>query len=173
MSDPARFLIDVKEFAEKAKGMLRQAAAETIQDIAEEVVVRSPFEYGFLKGSWYPTLNEPGGAGPAGIKDPTGGVLVARLAVILPSLKLGDTLYYLNNAAYAARLEYGYTGPDSLGRTFNQPPRAYVRGTMAEGPRIALEAAARVAAGGGGGRFRGGGGVRPDVGYDFVDAATP
>ena len=28
---------------------------------------------------------------------------------------------------YAARLEYGYVGPDSLGRTFHQPARPYLR----------------------------------------------
>ncbi|MGW3246578.1 HK97 gp10 family phage protein [Streptomyces sp. NPDC001070] len=30
------------------------------------------------------------------------------------------------NKPQAARLEYGYVGPDSLGRVFNQPPYAHV-----------------------------------------------
>ena len=35
------------------------------------------------------------------------------------------------NVEYAARVEFGYTGPDSLGRTFNQQPRPYLRPAFA------------------------------------------
>lgn len=31
------------------------------------------------------------------------------------------------NLIYARRIEYGFSGTDSLGRTYNQPPRSYLR----------------------------------------------
>jgi len=31
------------------------------------------------------------------------------------------------NLVYARRIEYGFSGTDSLGRTYNQPPRSYLR----------------------------------------------
>jgi len=32
-----------------------------------------------------------------------------------------------SNVAYAARIEYGFSGTDSLGRTYNQPEKSYLR----------------------------------------------
>lgn len=162
--DPEHFALDVAAFAAKAKGLLREAVAETVQDLAEEIVTRTPYEFGLLRGSWYVTLNAPS-EGPDGSKAGPGGTLVASLAAVLPGFKLGHTLYYLNNAKYAARLEYGFQGEDSLGRTYNQAGRAFVRGTLGEAQQIAERAAERVAAGGSGGAHKGGGGVRADVGW--------
>ena len=34
------------------------------------------------------------------------------------------------NVPYARRIEFGFTGTDSLGRTYNQPPRPYLRPAM-------------------------------------------
>lgn len=33
---------------------------------------------------------------------------------------------------YAARIEFGYTGPDKLGRRFHQQPRPYLRNSLDE-----------------------------------------
>ena len=38
-----------------------------------------------------------------------------------------NTVFVGTNVVYAARIEFGYTGPDSLGRTFNQRPKPYLR----------------------------------------------
>jgi len=37
---------------------------------------------------------------------------------------------------YAARLEYGYTGPDKLGRRFHQKPRPYLRNSLDEKEKV-------------------------------------
>lgn len=34
--------------------------------------------------------------------------------------------------AYARRIEYGFVGPDSLGRVYHQPPQSYIRSTYDE-----------------------------------------
>lgn len=36
-------------------------------------------------------------------------------------------VFVFTNAPQAARLEYGFVGPDSLGRVYNQPPYPHVR----------------------------------------------
>jgi hypothetical protein len=166
--DPERFGLDVADMVARAKGKLREAVAETLQDLMEEIVVKSPFEYGLLRGSWYLRLGSVSD-GPAGTEDksPAGSITVAKMQadLLASGLPLGETFYLLNNAAYAPRLEYGYTGTDSAGRTYAQEGRAFVRGTMAEAPRIARDAADRVASGQSGGANRGGGGVQADKGY--------
>lgn len=163
-TSPEQFRLDVAAFVEAAKGKLREAVAETVQDLAEEIVTRTPYEFGLLRGSWYVSLDAPA-EGPAGTQAGPAGTLVASLVAHLPGFQLGHTLYFLNNAKYAARLEYGFTGEDSLGRSYSQPGRSFVRGTLAEAQQIAEAAAKRVADGGGGGKHRGGGGVRADVGW--------
>lgn len=51
--------------------------------------------------------------------------------------KLGDTLYIVNPVTYARRVEYGFHGKDSLGRTYHQIGRGMVTQTIAEMPQIA------------------------------------
>ena len=48
------------------------------------------------------------------------------------------------NVIYAARLEFGYTGPDRLGRTFSQRPRPYLRPAFNEKLNEALNTVAKV-----------------------------
>jgi hypothetical protein len=163
-----QFRLEVARFVEAAKGKLREAVAETLQDLNEEIVTRTPYKQGLLRGSWYLRLDDPGD-GPDGKEDKSenGAFTVARLNLDLlaTGLPLGSTFYLLNNQRYAKRLEYGFEGEDSLGRSYSQPGRAFVRGTLAEAQTIAEAAAARVATGGGGGKHKGGGGVRADVGW--------
>lgn len=57
----------------------------------------------------------------------------------------GDTTLYLGyTAAYGARIHFGYTGPDSLGRTFNQTPRPWVTLVAQRWNEIVKEEAAKV-----------------------------
>lgn len=156
-----------KRFAELAKGKLEEAALEAIQDIAEQVVVRSPFKTGFLMSSWFVTLGNPATEGVKGVAAGAGasGVAMSRMSIALLDYKLGQTVWVQNGTVYARRLEFGFVGADSLGREFNQAPRGWVRGVLAEAPAIAEAAARRVAAGQSGGANPGGGGRRADVGY--------
>lgn len=45
---------------------------------------------------------------------------------------------------YAARVEFGFTGPDSLGRVYNQQPRAYLRPAFDENRAKAVAEVGRV-----------------------------
>ncbi len=169
--DPKRLEVDIRQFVAAAKGKMAEAVLEAVQDVAEQVVVRSPFKTGFLMSAWFMTIGAPAKAEPrkkpkdfAG-GDRSGAATLGAINMALLDYSLGETVYLQNAAVYARRLEYGFVGEDSLGRTYAQEPRAWVRGVLSEWPSIAMEAAKRVAAGQGGGANPGGGGRLPDKGY--------
>lgn len=64
--------------------------------------------------------------------------------------ELGDTIMASYGMAYSLRLEYGFEGTDSLGRTYSQPAYAFVRTAAQRWPQIVQQAEelakARVAA---------------------------
>lgn len=137
------FADQVRAVCEKAKQDMAQVVVETIQDINEEIVRATPVKFGNLRGHWTASLGAPA-AGTSGQADRQGAGTVAKLNAVVAGLEMGQTYYAVNGAPYAARLEYGFVGADSLGRTYNQPPRAFVRTTMARAGQIAEEALARI-----------------------------
>lgn len=141
--DISDFTVNVEQWVAKSRGRMRSFALEFIQDINQAVVEATPVKTGFLRGSWWATLGAGGEPGPP---DPSGSVSVSRMNLVAASLKLGDVYSAHNGAAYAARLEFGFEGKDSLGRQYHQAPRAFVRGTLDRAEEFAADAAARVAA---------------------------
>lgn len=166
-ADPMKAALAMRQFAAAGKELLAAAALEAVQDIAEQVIVRSPLKTGFLMSSWFATIGTPALEGIRGSAAGAGGAALstARIAATLLDYQLGQTIWLQNGTAYAARLEFGFVGEDSLGRTYNQAPRAWVRGVIDEAPGIAVAAAARVAAGQSGGANPGGGGRLAGRGY--------
>lgn len=134
-ADTKDFTVSIDAFVAKAKGKAQEFASEFVQDISEAVVNATPVKTGFLRASWYATINSPAGKGNVG-----------NIGLVGADLKLGDVYYMNNGAAYAMRVEFGFVGTDSLGRKYNQPPRAFVRGTLDTAPTIAEATAQRVAA---------------------------
>lgn len=59
-------------------------------------------------------------------------------------LKLGQTAYLGYQAAYARRMNYGYVGTDSLGRTYDQKGNYFVERAVTMWPFIVAAAAAKV-----------------------------
>ncbi len=116
----ADFKIGMSQFAEKAQGRLLQFFTEFSQNVSEAVSVATPVKTGFLRNSWHVTIN-------------------GSDAATVTELKLGDLFGYVNTAVYARRVEYGFVGTDSLGRHYDQPPRAFVRDTVARADAIASE----------------------------------
>ena len=85
--------------------------------------------------------------------------------VAIAGMDIGDVLRFAWTAPHAARMNSGFTGTDSLGRTYNQAGRFFVRSVMNEASQIAIRAAQRVASGSLGGERPGGGGALPDKGF--------
>lgn len=139
------FSLQMEKWIKKTKGRLDEFAIEFAQDLNEEIVRRTPVITGTLRASWFSNIGSvPTGVATAG--DLSGVVTVAKMNLVASQLKYGDTYYLSNGAAYALRVEYGFVGSDSLGRYYNQTPRAFVRGVMGKAQKIAAKTARRVGA---------------------------
>lgn len=112
---------------------------ESTQRIIEEVRKpeakggKMPVDTGYLRNSLVattdgPTLMSRESKPEAGRQyDQTGDALPQAVSLTITNAKLGQTIWACFTAAYAARMEYGFSGEDSLGRSFNQKGRGFVR----------------------------------------------
>lgn len=71
--------------------------------------------------------------------------------MVISGAELGSTVYLGFQAAYALRMEYGFVGQDSLGRTYNQAGYGFVEAAAQRWPQIVAEAEAKIRS-----RFEGG-----------------
>lgn len=142
---PNDFAVDIRKFVEKVKDREALFARELAQDLARKVIERTPVETGFLRGSWYASINNIAKTNN-GRKDSSGAAALSTITLTFQNAKAGDTLYILNNANYARRIEFGFVGmTDSLGRFYTGPaPRAMVRRTIAEADEIAKQVLVRL-----------------------------
>lgn len=131
--DLSQFSQVIERFVEKTKGKEKQFALEFIQDMNESVIESTPVKTGFLKGSWWASINDAA-TGP-GVADQSGATTVARVNLSAAEMQIGDVYYMLNGANYAQFVEYG---------TARMAPRAFVRGTIDQAQQFASEAADRV-----------------------------
>jgi hypothetical protein len=137
--DSGIFRKTLGRWAEKVDHGLDGLARVSCQDLAEAVIDGTRIDTGFLVGNWQPSLNAPVlmqtpdlGPGAAG----------SKLGVVISQIKAGDHFFYVNNAAYAMRMEYGFVGTDALGRTYNQAGDHNVTINIQRWPRI-VDGAAR------------------------------
>lgn len=126
------FKASLGKWANKTQAQLDALARQSSQEVAKAVVIATPVDTGFLRGSWQPSVG-----GDAKLADPenvmldAGGANAASMiALEIAQMKAGDVFHMRNNCAYARRLEYGFVGQDSLGRTYNQAGRYYVSDTV-------------------------------------------
>ena len=73
------------------------------------------------------------------------------IEMVIAGAALGSTVYLGFQAAYAARMNYGFVGEDSLGRVYNQAGFGFVDAVAQRWPQIVAEAEAKVRS-----RFEGG-----------------
>lgn len=135
------FKADIGKFIEKAIGQHDRFLREFVQDFALAVIKDTPVATGFLRASWYIGINNPGGRKVTTEGQRSGAQATQesldRIGLEILGAKAGDTVYLSNNAKYAARIEFGFSGTDALGRVYNQRPRAMVRRNIARAEDIA------------------------------------
>ena len=144
---PLKIEFDASKVARRAKVQLDTAAREVLQDLALEVVKRTPVDTGFLRGNWQVSINVPP---PSRLVDqgqaevayagsnkfpPVAPQTVARVSSEMSRFDLGDTVYFFNNARYAAVIENGNA---------TRRPRAMVRSAIANLDNIAQETITRI-----------------------------
>lgn len=149
MADGRTFAADLGRWRTQTLERMQQLAQQSIQALAEEVVIKSPVLTGFFRGSWQPGLNAPPRASESNgqgenVTDPTGDLTFMRLNLTINDIKIGDTFYLSNNTKYGPRLEFGFVGLDSLGRYYNQPGLFFVTSAMGKWPSIVEATAAEL-----------------------------
>jgi hypothetical protein len=138
-ADGKTFKANVTKWAKQFNVNLEGLARQSCYELSYRVILDTPVDVGFLRGSWQPSLNSPSSAsGGSGAPE-------VALSATLTGIKLGDTFWMTNNAAYALRLEYGFVGPDKLGRVYNQAGRYYVTSNMKKWDAIVQDVAKQLA----------------------------
>lgn len=64
--------------------------------------------------------------------------------MVIANAPLGSTIHIGSQAAYAARMNYGFVGTDSLGRVYNQAGFGFLDAAQQRWPQIVKEAEAKV-----------------------------
>ena len=69
------------------------------------------------------------------------------VGLVTAGLRLDQTVWLGYQAIYARRLNYGFVGEDSLGRTYNQAGAHFVEAAIADWPNIVRMAVSKIKAG--------------------------
>lgn len=85
-----------------------QVQRNVIEEVATEVVEKTPVDTGYARGNWQPGLNAPPFV-PVSVLDPTAQAAPARIAALAAFIRPGDTFYITNNADYIELLNQGYS----------------------------------------------------------------
>ena len=133
------FSLAVEKWVEKAKGQSDAAFQATALDAVNTVKSLTPVKTGFLRANWTVIRNNDPMPMPARVQSPE---------AVIAQLRIGDMMLIVNPVVYAARVEYGFVGDDSLGRHYDQKGVGMMQQTIAMLPEIARRATARVMAGG-------------------------
>ncbi|RZZ81126.1 hypothetical protein [Pseudoxanthomonas winnipegensis] len=132
----SKFGDQVKALTEKYKLRQEVVFRESAQQVLTKAQVpkksggRMPVKDGFLRGS----VGASKEGMPSGPSDP---------ALVFSTLKIGEQVYAGWTAAYALRMEYGFQGTDSLGRTYDQAGNGFLRAAVQNWDFIVAEAVAQ------------------------------
>lgn len=132
----SQFAFDMDKWVKRAKVKADTFVKEFTQDMAREVVEATSVRTGFLRGSWYASLNDPFKF-DEGRNDPSGSISVAKMSITINGMTTNGVIYVLNGANYAQHVEYGTT---------RMEPQAFVRGTLSKANFVAAKTAARIRA---------------------------
>ena len=134
--------IDPAAWGDKAERIMTALLRNSVQALANEASKtipnggRVPIKTGNLARSLVIDNKPPMQiTGPARQQDFALGV-----SKIMP----GQTIYIGWTAKYSARINFGFVGDDSLGRTYNQSGYGFAEAAAAQWPRILNEQAARL-----------------------------
>ncbi len=72
------------------------------------------------------------------------GLAKGNFSLGVANIKPGDTIYIGWQAKYSRRLNYGFVGTDSLGRTYNQAGYGFAEAAAAKWPAIVADQAVKM-----------------------------
>lgn len=129
----------VRQFANMTKMQMRDVFAESVQDVVDAAQLprdkggKLPVISGNLRNSLASGLNGTIGAPDA-----------SSYVVTLSQMELGDIAQFAWTAPYARRIELGFSGKDSLGRTYEQAGTHFLSSAVAQWPQFVTANAARL-----------------------------
>lgn len=136
------FLASVNKWTRETKERSEEAFKIGVLDFVLELDRTAPYDTGNLRSSLVAGIN---GNVPQGPHGAFGSVYNdQRILTTIEQLKLGDKITLVYLAEYARRLEYGFTGMDSLGRFYNQPGRFWITAAGQKYRSIMRRAATRL-----------------------------
>lgn len=125
------FSLQIEEFQKKALEAIGQTFKDVVIQVGETLINLSPVDTGRFKANWHASLDR---VEPATFDDydKEGDETIASLIAAFNDLQPGQTVYIVNNLAYAIPLEYGHSQ--------TQAPAGMVRLTVAQFQKIVREA---------------------------------
>lgn len=142
------FAAEVEEWVKQSQARLNAVYRGSVQDLVDEMqkvgpsvaatraAIRAtkgmgpisapgagghmPVDTGFLRASFRLTKGAPAPIDTSNPSRPSVAYNPDGPSVVIAGLQIGETVYGSYTAAYARRLNYGFVGEDSLGRTYNQ-----------------------------------------------------
>ena len=108
MAGIVNFNLEWMRAVDTAKKTTEKTLKEAYARVFTDIVNDTPVDTGRLRGNWQTTLNGVPD-GETGDLDPSGDIARGRIQDALNDFKLGDTVYFTNNAPYAEVIEYGHS----------------------------------------------------------------
>lgn len=121
------FAVAVKSWAAKAEQNLLKVFHLSFEFTLLDMIGFTPSRSGYLRASVEVAVNSIPAINHA--RDGTDGVVPpnSNHGSAIAAARLGDTLYAGFTASYGPRIEYGFMGTDSKGRTYSQSGHGMVR----------------------------------------------
>lgn len=136
------FLQAVNKWTKETKERSDEAFRVGLLDFFIHLRDTTPIDTGYLRSSLTLGVN---GVVPMGPNAEYQSVYNdVRALNVLQGVKVGDRVIFVYNAPYARRVEYGFTGYDSLGRYYNTPGRFWITAAGEQYARIMRRAATRL-----------------------------
>ncbi len=136
----------VEDWVHETEGLLEAIIKESIQRLVIEMQTTrfngglNRIDQGWHIASFQINLNgEPQMPTRIAPDGPSPGWAVNEVALVINNLALGDIAVGSYGMIYSNRLEYGFTGMDSMGRSYNTPAYAFVRTAAQNWPAIVAE----------------------------------
>lgn len=134
----ASFSAQVSDFAKRSKRSQTLVMRTATQKLTAAVEDDTPKDTGNAFRSWLGSTT----AMPPVRPDVEEFTATGATEVAIMGLDAGDTFYFGAQAAYMARLNYGFTGTDALGRTYNQAGKGWIERHAELWPQYVKEAEA-------------------------------
>lgn len=132
-------------FQEAAQDFVKELNSEVTKQIYDAPISESGYRRtGFLRASLVASAEGMPPLKDAEDRDYGKDEHMGQIILVINDMDPGAVLYLGYTSAYAARMHFGYTGPDSLGRTYAQAPKPWVTLCTQRWQEIVNTAAQRV-----------------------------